>query len=183
MYRIIPLILTLLTFTVKSQPEQEVTPLMICAACKSLVKFSLKKLNGRTSEMDVTDVLDFICHPNNFPDSEFPPPYMNAACEKLIRAHYDDIEDALVQRKTEVDLDMKICIDDLKACNDAMDLSIKNKDLEKGIDGRYDMSKIQEELMKRGGDFKIAGAGQGDETDLYEQMGEAFKAQNLNEDL
>ena len=182
MHLILSLLFTVLTVTVNCQPEQEITPIMLCASCKGIIKISIKLLNGRTSELDVTDALDRICHPTNFPDFEFPPPYMAAACEKVIRAHYDDIEDGLVARKSDIDLDMKICINDLGVCSDAMDISLKNKDLKPGIDGKFDMTSIHQELKKRGGNVKVAGGGDPD-LDLFEKVEVEMKQNNQFNDL
>ena len=170
------ILVSLLLTTFNCQPEGEITPLMECAACKAIVKVSLSELNGRTSELDVTDVLEYICLPSNFPSSEFPPPHMGAACEKVIRSYYDDIEEHLIRRKSEIDLDKVICVDELKICTAHMDVSLENKDMKKGIDGQFDMEAIKRAMKERGGDIKIAGGVKGQEDILKgieDGMGEA----------
>ena len=179
------ILLTILANIIKSQPSQEITPLMLCASCKAIINVSLKQLDGRKSELDVTDVLEYICATTNFPDFEFPPPYMGAACEKIIRAHYDDIEDLLIESKSEVDLDQMFCTDSLKICSPAMDVSLANKDMEKGPDGKYDIEKLRAAMEQRGGDIKIAGGdGLGDmPEDLFAGIGENMNQANFIEDL
>ena len=141
-----------------SQPSQEVTPLMECSACKALIQVSLQKLAGRRSELDVTEVLEYICSTANFPGYEFPPPYMQAACEKVIRVHYDDIEDFLTSGRSEVDLDDFICRDSLRVCTVEMVASIKNPNIKPGQDGKYDAEQLKKAYLNNGGSLKVARA-------------------------
>ena len=169
-------LLTTIISEISSQNSQEITPLMKCAACKAIVKLSLEKLSGRRSEMHVTDSLEYICLASNFSNFEFPPPYMAMACEKVIRSSYDDIEDALIMRESDDLLDRRICVDQLKICTGNMDVSLENKDLEKGEDGRFDVEKLRETMAQRGGSVKVAGGSHVDEDLLKgfeEQMGQA----------
>ena len=158
----------------------ENNPLLICASCRAIVENTLNQLNGRTSEMDVTDVLERACRESNFGNFNFPPPYMRMGCEKVIRKGYDEIEESIMARNpdTEVEdkLQEKICSEVLDFCDESMNFTLNNPEpassrppsgqmggvndqgMLEGMDG-LDMEKLRQMMKEQGGDIKVAGAG------------------------
>ena len=62
----------------------EITPGLYCEACKGAVRTVVKRLYGKTKEVDVIEALEKVCDADLYLEDPHPPMEMNFGCEAIL---------------------------------------------------------------------------------------------------